>query len=136
MYIQCKCFSSLHFSHVSNSCLENLHLLAGGEKHLLPTYLMINHDLLNCQRGHCYKMFSHIKKSQKNHISINMKVCGSARPITDSVGFPDTRRQVSTCGRMTRKSWARQKRFTKFSGIELSGASRKKVRSLLNVNVF
>ena len=54
-----------------------------------------------------------------------MKVCGSARPITDSVGFPDTRRQVSTCGEMTRKSWARQKLFTEFSGIELVWSQQK-----------
>ena len=40
-YKQFTYFSALYFSHVSNSCLENLHLLTGKEKHLPQTYWMI-----------------------------------------------------------------------------------------------
>ena len=52
----------------------------------------------------------------ENFISLNMEcgVCRSMRPITDSVGFLDTRRRVSK-----KKFFSKRKVFTKFSGFDL-----------------
>ena len=134
MYIQCKCFSSLHFSHVSNSCLENLHLLAGGEKHLLPTYLMINHDLLNCQRGHCYKMFSPIEKNhtKKSYFYKYESVWECAANYRQCRVSRHPKASFHLWGNDKKKLGTPKNFLLNFQALNLCGAS-KKVRSLQNV---
>ena len=154
-YKQFTYFSALYFSHVSNSCLENLHLLTGKEKHFPQTNWMIidqtlpskqfdtklrEYDNLYLQATdagsgtRAWGTVWQLTKSQSNslpkshgpllqnvfpsknpprtYISLNMtKVCGSARPIMDGVGFPNTRRQVSTCKGNDKKKLGTLKSF-------------------------